>query len=406
MGHPYEQLLFGVPNRAPNNKLYTAYPLGNVPVPGNASGSGASVNASAAEGTAEASGGTITDAREHLCILEDFATWRYANNGNDRYVDVYNNRPDLGNDAGPAQVAGGVEDGWFISDMTDTSTVTGGNIFYVDVDCAAYTQPSHWSRGHIKTGTWNTAINRKSWLLMATTSGSRNSSGRSTFNYANYTKPIDVFTPGNEVGGYHYYWDYSFNIYPNRPIKMVATNCPTHGRQEAGSQDHNAYPLMFTEETRSYFQCWAGPLTHGAFPSCYFRLGPIIYFAEPNGTDDNEIRSITVQYTGPITGFTNGRYEITWAGRKNVNRTYNVYMRTDGQSMRGNGGPTSGTLIGSTTNPGDDYTNCFMATSNMPESPNGACFAIQRVGSDEFFEIYLPYQVGPDNWAVPFPGVA
>lgn len=332
----------------------------------------------------------IKDARKSLVLLDDFATWRMANNGNDRYFERYNGAV---GDAGPNQVTTGVQDGWLVT------TQGANNVFYVDADCAPYTQAAHWLRNHIISGAWNQGINRMSFLLRSTYNGSRASGGNDNFNFGTYIKPVDNFSPGaegtNPQNGHHYYHGTGINMYAGRTIKLVMTHCPQHERGQPGSGDQIPIADYFHRMTRCYFQYW------GHYPTAQagtFYLAAVELYQSAQPEDDANIRSLSIQYTGT-------RYEVTWGARKNTDQTFNIRYRTDGQSMRANGF-SSGTSGGSVSNPGNDYTCCFWASPNMPESTNGICVAIQRVGSGEFHELYLPYQASPANHAVPFVGVS
>lgn len=339
--------------------------------------------------TAGAEGGE-GDAREDLVVLDDFATLRTANNGADQYFNYYNGGG--AGDSGPDQTSLGVSGNIWSVDCPED------NIWFVDFDCASYTQASHWMRNHIKSGTWDQSINRLTFLFRPTRSNSRNPNGSDNFNFGTYIKPIDNFSPGAEgtdpSDGQHFYHGCGLNIYANRWVKMVMTDCPQHERGDDGSIDQNPITDYYHKMTRGYFTYWGG--FEGAAASVW-DLAAVELF-RIDDSDDVNIRSLSIQYTGT-------QYEVTFAARKGVSQTFDIRYRLDGQSMKANGF-TSGTSGSTVSNPGDDYTGCFWQSGAMSESEDGIYVAIRLQGETPFSEIYLPYQVGPTNTAVPAAGVS
>jgi hypothetical protein len=120
-------------------------------------------------------------------------------------------------------------------------------------------------------------------------------------------------------------------------------------------------------------------------------LGPIYLYKE-TGEPDDDISSETIQYNGT-------KYQVTWAGRKNVDVTYEVRYRLDGVSLK-TAGFTSGVNGGTVTNPGNDYTGVYWEHI-APESINGLYVGIRVNGSNQFTELFLPYQVSPTNMGLP-----
>lgn len=344
---------------------------------------------SVANATTQAAGPVVGQQVQNLVLLDDFATWRTANNGTDKYFDIYNGAT---GDAGPNQSISGV------SGNALQIIVPSGNVMYVDADCAPYTSLNQWLQGHIKSGTWNDGINRLSLLLRSTISQSRDSGGSANFNFGTYTKPRTNLSPGAEgtapQNGHHYYHSVNTAITPNRWLKMVFPNCPDHERGDSGGADQNVILNYFPEMTRCYFTPFG---YYPGNPSSTWQIAAIQLF-RVDGEPDNEIRSLTIHYDG-------SKYQVTWCGRKNVSRTYEIRYRTDGVSMK-TAGFTSGTAGGTGSfggtgglafNPGNDYSGCFWDSPAMAESSNGIHVGIRVQGATQFHELHCPNGLSPSN---------
>ena len=317
-------------------------------------------------------------------LLDDFATWRFGNGGDiERLFDVYNGAV---GDAGPSQVALGVFDNVF------RVTVPANNVWYVDQDDSPYTMANQWMKGHIKSGTWDPDINRMVFLVRSTLSSGFDASGSNNMNVGTYVKPLDNFSPGAEgtspQNGHHYYHGYTTPVTANKWMKVYVTNRNQHERGDPGSVDGAVVPNYFHTMTRFYVTHWG---TYPGNPSSTWDLGPIYLYKE-TGEPDDDISSETIQYNGT-------KYQVTWAGRKNVDVTYEIRYRLDGVSLK-TAGFTSGINGGTVINPGNDYTGVYWELT-APESTNGLYVGIRVSGASQFTELFLPYQVSPTNMGLP-----
>src|SRR5262249_12926410 len=156
------------------------------------------------------------------------------------------------------------------------------------------------------------------------------------------------------------------NVYPGKQIYVTLNRTPQHrvgccgGANEPEIEDPEwVSPTLgtamhyFDGLTRFYFDTINGPWSNVTCQFTDFR------FATVPGEPDDKVMSITSQYTGPITGYAQGRYEVTWNAPRYIvgGQAYNVRYST--QSMRLNGF-ASGTDGGTVKGPDDSaYSGTF-----------------------------------------------
>lgn len=317
-------------------------------------------------------------------LLDDFSTWRNGNCGDiEKLFDVYNGN--IG-DAGPNQSVLGV------SNNTFRVSVPAGNVWYIDHDDAPYDSTSCWVRAHIESGAWDSNINRMVFLMRSTISSGYDTGGSNNMNVGTYVKPLNNLSPGAEgtspQNGHHYYHGYTTPVTANKWMKVYVTNRNQHERGDPGSADGPLVANYFDTMTRFYLQYWG---YYPSNPASTMELSPIWLYTE-TGEPDNDISSETIQYNG-------SKYQVTWAGRKNVDVTYEIRYRLDGVSLK-SAGFASGINGGTVTNPGNDYTGVYWELV-APESVNGIYVGIRVQGASQFAEFYLPYQVSPANMGLP-----
>jgi hypothetical protein len=101
------------------------------------------------------------------------------------------------------------------------------------------------------------------------------------------------------------------------------------------------------------------------------------------------IGAITAEYSGPISGYSNGRYEVVWQAPSLVagGQQYNVRYSTS--SMKVNGF-ASGVDGGSVRGPdGSDYMTTVWHSPNMAQAQT-MYVAIQPSGQSAFAEVQIP----------------
>jgi hypothetical protein len=251
---------------------------------------------------------------------------------------------------------------------------------------SGYNTPDGYLKYYMQSGTWDTGNNRLSFLFKTDKTIARDSSGSDNLQIGTYVRPTSETDPNN--AGDHYYHLYDVNFYAGRWMKFWMNRTPQHKVTEPGSLNWGEDPSFadlgihyFDGMTRWYFDTQQASFANS---TNYF---DDIYVYRVAGEPDDEISSIAALYTGT-------RYEVTWAGLKNVARTYEIRYSTS--SMK-SAGFTSGTDGGTTTNPDSDYTGCIWQSSPMAESSTGMYIAIRVQGGSSFTQIFLPYQMQPGN---------
>ena len=243
-------------------------------------------------------------------------------------------------------------------------------------------------KGHIKSGIWDPNINRMVFLVRSTISSGFDAGGSNNMNVGTYIKPLNNLSPGaegtNPQNGHHYYHGYTTPVTANKWMKVYVTNRNQHERGDPGSADGQVIPNYFDTMTRFYITHWGSYLGN---PASTWDLGPIYLYKVLNEPDD-DISSETIQYNGT-------KYQVTWAGRKNVDVVYEIRYRLDGVSLK-SAGFLSGISGGTKTNPGNDYTGVYWDLT-APESTQGIYIGIRVQGASQFTELFLPYQVSPAN---------
>jgi hypothetical protein len=237
-------------------------------------------------------------------------------------------------------------------------------------------------------GTWSTAVNRLSFLVKVNVSRARRADGGDNVQIGTYIR--DTSTVDNATQGVHYYHLLNTNFVPNVWMKVILNEKPQHRRSFSGGYEHNLNPEDTGSTPTDY---WTGNTiwywdTQGsgfegstwAFDDFYFNTSA---YTEP----DSMVASITAMYTGT-------RYELTWASNKNVSTTYEVRYKTT--SMHASTF-ASGTDGGTVSSPGNAYVGTIWTSSLMAESVTGMYFGIRKVGTTDFTEVYIPYQMAPGN---------
>jgi len=245
-----------------------------------------------------------------------------------------------------------------------------------------YDRPSGFAKWWIKSGTWDTNVNRLVFWMKSTITAQRDPSGGPNLEIGTYTKAPDN-QPSNQ--GAHYYHQVDFNVYPNRWVKFVLNREPQHQVGDSGDINYPENPTApgwnyYDGLTRFYFgYAYQNPSVWGN-ATYWFKD---YEFSTVSGEPDSLVATVTAQYTGT-------RYELTWAGPKNQAQAYDV--RYSATSMKGPGF-LSGTNGGTVQNTGNTYTGIFWASPAMREAAQ-IYLAIRPQGGSAFTEISLPAQGG------------
>lgn len=287
---------------------------------------------------------------------------------------VYNN---AGSHAGPNQVYLGLSSNMFRVDVGANS------VYYVHFQPSPYTNdPLSVIRGHIIDGTWNAQINRMRVMYRPTISWTWGGAGDNLNIGTYYKTPLNDGQPANQ--GDHYYHGLGTSATANRWLIATITNKPDH--QVGNPGEFEPIDDYFHWMTRWYITDWGpGRLSNGN-ADYNMDLGPIVLYYEPDS--DPEIGTVALHHSGT-------QYRLQWHGKQDVEVTYDVRVRYDGQSMRVNGFE-SGTFVGTGSTRGDDYRTVALNWT-APESTNGAYVAIREQGNTLFREEFLPYNLSPTN---------
>lgn len=323
-------------------------------------------------------------------LLEDFATDRgmwsaYGGEDNGQVFSIVLGNPGYMSDKG----------------STDTGCSSQGCGLYVQFlpPTGNYAFPGGYLQNYIKTGTWDIGTNRLSFQVTCTGGVTGGSDGHNV-EIGTYIRLHGDGDTANQ--GQHYYHFIGGNVYPGQPFYVILNRTPQHrvgccgGSPEPEVEDPEwASPTMGSQIhyydglTRIYFDTqpvgnsWSGN-------TCKFRD---FRFATVANEPDDKVMSMTTQYSGPISGFSLGRYEVTWNTPRRVSggQVYNIRYST--QSMHTNGF-NSGMDGGTVTGPdGTDYTGAFWGSVNMAQVP-AMYVAIQPQGQSLFTEILISGQSG------------
>jgi hypothetical protein len=243
-----------------------------------------------------------------------------------------------------------------------------------------YISPTGFAHNYIKSGTWDTGVNRLRFKMKCGQSVTRHSDGGPVVEIGTYVKPTS--NTDQSLQGTHYYHQLDFNVYANRWILLEVNQQPQH---ELGGNPGTLPPLdpewtgstpvhYLDGLTRFYFDTMGdGWVNH----VCYF---DDFSFEKVTGSPDSFVSSITATHSG-------SKYEVTWATPKNQNLTYRIRYSTTSLKTAGFESGTDGGTVAST---GNDYTGVIWLSPNMPESPTGLYVGIQPPGQSVFTQVYIP----------------
>ncbi len=302
-----------------------------------------------------------------VIILEDFSTMRTNGEGDPLWSPYTGAGPDY-----TTQV-GSLDSGSY------RITIPGNGRPYFQFFPYPYLSPDGFAKAHIRSGTWSADTNRMRFWIKTTRSISRRTDGGAIAEIGIYTKPNDG-QPTNQ--GDHYYHYLDANLVANQWMLVTLNRVPQH---KVGMDPNTNWPENPSAPAVNYYDGFT------RFYFCDEYGDPILWgngdwwfknyqFDTVTGEPDTLVSSIAAVYTG-------SRYEVSWAGPKNTNQSYTI--RYSANSMKQNGFG-SGTLGGTTSNPGDAYTGVFWASQNMAQFTNGVYIAIQPAGQTAFTEVYLP----------------
>ena len=300
-------------------------------------------------------------------LLEDFSSMRKNSDGEDLWS-AY-----LGEDPGQTYT---LESG-----MLKLVGVSSG-IYWHFFPCP-YVWPNGFAQHFVKSGTWNTDINRLRFKMKCDQGVVRRSDGGDVLQVGTYIKPhSDTDVPKQ---GQHYYHLVNLNVYAGRWVLFEMNRQPQH---RVGTDPNTLPPLdpewasptmggpvhYFDGLTRFYFDTQGSGWSNAV---CYF---DDFYFDRVSGSPDNFVSSISATHSG-------SKYEVAWATPKNQNLTYKVRYSTASLKVNGFASGTDGGTVSST---GDAYTGVIWLSPNMAESQTGLYVGIQPPGQSAFTEIYIP----------------
>jgi hypothetical protein len=243
-----------------------------------------------------------------------------------------------------------------------------------------YIWPWGFMQSYLLSGTFDPACNRMTFWARANQNGPAWPATGHTTDIGTYVKPHADTTPANQ--GQHYYHQFSVQWYANRWMKFVVTNQPQH--QVGG--DPTVWPALDPE--------WAKPTMGG--PVHYFDGLTRFYFGEYSSMftatfdlADFELATVSGEPDAQITSvagtYTASRYQLFWAGEKNVSRTFEIRYGTS--SMHATSF-TSGTDGGTVSNRGDSYDACMWQSPAMAQAD--MYLAVRVQGGTQFHEVFLP----------------
>jgi hypothetical protein len=271
-------------------------------------------------------------------------------------------------------------------------------LFQPIVSAGRFPHPDGFAKSYLRSGTWDDDNNRLGFLVRSDTAMSYRTDGGGRIEVGTYSKNTD--NPDTEEQGRHFYHIFDTQHVPNVWVAYVINERPQHERESDPSRNYQVDPTMAVNED-GFWNPNSGPgpyfpgLTLFYFDPQNAGLNGSIwdfddfYFWKRAGEPDYDISTIAYCYDGT-------RYNVFWACPKNEAITYDIRYRTDGVSMK-TAGFTSGTSSGTAASPNNDYTGTRWQSSLMDESTNGIYVAIREQGATDFTEIYIPYQMAPDN---------
>jgi hypothetical protein len=202
--------------------------------------------------------------------------------------------------------------------------------------------------------------------------------------------------------GRHFYHYYNIRMAPNVWMAYIMDSHPQHERNRPGN--YAVDPALYVNPTDGDYMSNEGPVGYfDGLTLFYFDPQPSsglnysvwdfddYYFWQRDGEPDLYISSLAYCYDGT-------RYNVYWSGLRDQAYSFEVRYRTDGVSMK-TAGFASGTNgdSGATSNPNSAYVGNRWQSSVMAESASGIYVAIRVTGQTDFREIYIPYQMAPDN---------
>lgn len=263
---------------------------------------------------------------------------------------------------------------------------------------------SPYLQSWIKSGAWDSGINRMSFKYRCDQTDLFSDVSH-TVEVGTYIRPHDESDTGQK--GQHYYHFLAPNVYADNWIYATINTRPEHrvGASPGtlprpndpewvnpyGSQVH-----YFDGLTDLYFD-WVYGQNVGA--TC--QIGDIrlstasgevdgLTMNNSDGIAHGYVGAITAQYSGPIGGYPNGRYEVVWQAPAMVTggQQYNIrYGTSDMHSVGFAAGTSGGTITGPD---GSLYTTTRWYSTDMPQSSSPMYVAIQPVGQSEFNQVVIP----------------
>lgn len=261
--------------------------------------------------------------------------------------------------------------------------------------------PTGYAQTYLKSGTWpstpvgTTTVNRISFWVKPTVGTTRRADGGDITQFGTYIRDHS-FTDAAWQGA-HYYHLINPNYYANTWHKMTFNGTPQHqvGRDPTANWG-NEPELVSGSNTGGNGQNvgYMDGLSHFyfdtqngvAWASNSRWTFAQIEFDTVSGEPDTEISSLVGVYSGT-------RYELTWAGLKNIPRTYEIVYSPN--SLRQNGW-ASGTSGGTTTNPASAYTGCIW-TLTSSELTTGLYVGVRQQSTTDFTEFHFTYPFQPTN---------
>jgi len=263
--------------------------------------------------------------------------------------------------------------------------------------------PSGYAQSWIRNGTWSSSLNRMTFSYLCT-QGVTDGGPAHTVEIGTYILPHGYGDTGYK--GQHYYHFLSPNVYASQPVYVTLNQRPEHRvtitpPEQLPDDPEYYYPTLSEPvNTLHYFD----GLTAWYFDWVYNQnvgqtckiSGPVQFSQESGGLDglsvasaagpQGYIGSITATYSGPMTGYPHGRYEVVFQAAANVSQTYSIAYSTSDMHV---GGFSNGTSGGTVTNTGGVYTGVHWYSPDMPQT-SSMYVAIQPLGQTDFNEVMIP----------------
>jgi len=254
---------------------------------------------------------------------------------------------------------------------------------FFPITSSFYPFPEGYAQYYLRSGTWDPANNRLSFLVRCDTAQSWDSNGSDNIQFGTYVK--NHADPNDMEQGRHFYHLFDINMYANKWMKCWVNAHPQHEREHTGEEPGNEPTMPTVGYMDGLSRFYWDPQNSGLEESIWDFDD--FYFSKVLSEPDDKVATVSALYTGT-------RYEIAWNGPRNTSYTYDVRYKTTTMKVAGF---TTGTLAGTMANPGDTYTGCLIQTGLMAESSVGMYMAIRVQGETNFTEVYIPYLMAPGN---------